>query len=49
MIFKAKRSGIIHNWTMTVDPGYTDAGRIAGGNTWYMMVAKILFQVVILN
>ena len=21
MIFKGKRSGIIHNWTMTVDPG----------------------------
>ena len=22
MIFKGKRSGIIHNWTMTVDPGH---------------------------
>ena len=21
MIFKGKRSGIIHKWTMTVDPG----------------------------
>ena len=22
MIFKGRRSGVIHNWTMTVDPGY---------------------------
>ena len=22
MIYKQKRSGIIHNWTTTVDPGY---------------------------
>ena len=29
MIFKQKRSGIIHNWTMTVNPGYNNVESIA--------------------
>ena len=37
MIYKGKRSGIIHNFTMTVNPGYKYIERFAGGFTWYMM------------
>ena len=37
MIYKGRRKGIIHNWTMTVDPGYKYVERFAGGMTWYMM------------
>ena len=40
MIFKGKRSGFIHNWTMAVNPGCKYAKKIAGGNTWYMMETK---------
>ena len=31
MIFRAKRSGIIHNWTKTVNPGYKYVEKFAGG------------------
>ena len=34
MIYKQKRSGIIHNWTMTVNPGYKYAESVAGGIAW---------------
>ena len=37
LIFKVKRSGIIHNWTMTIDPGYKNVEKFAGGISWYMM------------
>ena len=40
MIFKGKRTGIIHNWTMTVDPGYKYVEKFAGGICWYMMESK---------
>ena len=40
MIYKQKRSGIIHNWTMTVNPGYKYVESFAGGITWYMMETK---------
>ena len=40
MIFKGRRSGIIHNWTMTVDPGYKYVEKFAGGITWYMTESK---------
>ena len=40
MIFKGKRSGIIHIFTMTVGPGYKYVERFAGGITWYMMETK---------
>ena len=40
MIFKGKGSGIIHNWTMTVDPGYKYTIKFAGGITWYMTQSK---------
>ena len=40
MIFKGRRTGIIHNWTMSVDPGYKYVEKFAGGISWYMMETK---------
>ena len=40
MIFKSRKSNIIHNWTMTVDPGYKYVEKFSGGITWYMMQSK---------
>ena len=40
MIFRGKRSGIIHNFTMNVDPGYTYIEKFRGGVQWYMMECK---------
>ena len=40
MIFKGKRSGIIHNFTMDVDPGYKYIEKFRGGVQWYMMEPK---------
>ena len=40
MIFKGKRSGIIHNFTMDVDPGYKCIEKFRGGVQWYMMDTK---------
>ena len=37
MIFKGKRTGIIHNFTMDVDPGYKYIEKVRGGVQWYMM------------
>ena len=40
MIFKGRRSGIIHNFTMDVDPGYEYIEKFHGGIQWYMMGSK---------
>ena len=40
MIYKQKRSGIIHNWTRTVNPGYIYVESFAGGITWYEIETK---------
>ena len=40
MIFKRKQSGIIHNFTMDVDPGYKYIENFRGGVQWYMMESK---------
>ena len=40
MIFKGKRSGIIHNFTMDVDPGYKYIEKFRGGIQWYVMESK---------
>ena len=40
MIFRGKRSGIIHNFTMDVDPGYKYIEKFQGGVQWYMMESK---------
>ena len=44
MIFKGKRSGIIHNFTMDVDPGYEYIEKFRGGVQWYMMESKDSFN-----
>ena len=40
MIFKGKRSGIIYNFTMDVDPGYKYIEKFRGGISWYMLESK---------
>ena len=40
MIFKGRRSDIIHKWTMTVDLGYESFGKNAGGVVWYVRQNK---------
>ena len=40
MIYRGKKSGIIHNWTMTVDPGHKYVESFTGGITWYMIEPK---------
>ena len=40
MLFRGKRSNIVHNWTMTVDPGYKYVEKLARGVTGYMMETK---------
>ena len=40
MIFKGKRSGITHNFTMNADPGYTYIDKFRSGVQWYMMDTK---------
>ena len=40
MIYRGKQSNIIHNWTMTVNPGYKYVERFFGGISWYMMENK---------
>ena len=40
MIFKGRKSNIIHNWTMTVDPVYKHVEKFSGGVQWYMMESK---------
>ena len=40
MIFKGKRSGIIHNFTMDVDPCYKYIEKFHGGVQWYIVESK---------
>ena len=40
MIFKGKRTGIIMNFTMDVDPGYKYIEKFHGGVHWHMMESK---------
>ena len=40
MIFKSKRSGITHNFTMDDNPGYKYIEKFRGGIQWYMMESK---------
>ena len=37
MIFRGRRSGVIHSFTMTVNPGYKYVERFEGGISWYAM------------
>ena len=40
MIFKGRKSNIVHNWTVTVDPGHKYVENFSGGISWYMMQSK---------
>ena len=40
MIFKGERTGIIHKFTMDVDPGYIYVEEFRGGAQWYMVESK---------
>ena len=40
MIFRGKRTGIIMNFTMDIDPGYEYIEKFHGGVQWYMMESK---------
>ena len=40
MIFEGERTGIIHNFTMDVDPGYKYIEQFRGGVQWYMLQSK---------
>ena len=40
LIFKSKRSGIIHNFTMDINPAYKYIENFRGGVQWYMMESK---------
>ena len=44
VIFKGKRSGNIHNFTMDVDTGYEYIEKFSGGVQWYIMESKDLFS-----
>ena len=44
MNFKGKLTAIIHNWTMTVDPGNKYIEKIRGGIQWYMFETKTFFK-----
>ena len=44
MIFKGRRSGLIHTWTMTVNPGYEYVEKFAGGITWFMTETKAVIS-----
>ena len=46
LIFKGKRSGIIHNFTMDVDPGYKYIEKFYGGVQWYMMESKDIISTI---
>ena len=40
MFFNDKRSGIIHNWSMDVNPGFKFIEKIRGGVQWYGLESK---------
>ena len=40
MIFNCRKSNIVHNFTMTVSPGYKYVEMFSGGFSWYMMQSK---------
>ena len=44
LIFKGKQTGIIHNFTMDVDPGYKYIEKFRCGVQWYIMESKDYFK-----
>ena len=45
IIFKGRKSNIIHNWTMTVDPGYKYVEKFSGCIQWYMESKDIISSI----
>ena len=50
LIFRGERSGIIHNFTMDVVPGYTYIEKFQVGVQWYMMesndvISSVIFEI----
>ena len=48
MIFRGKRSTVVRNLTMIVDPGYKYFKNFRGGVQWYIIGSKDFFQVSVL-
>ena len=46
VIFKGRKSNIVHNWTMTVDPDYKHLEKFSGGISWYMMQSKDIISCI---
>ena len=46
IIFKGKRSGVIHKFTMDIDPGYKYIEKFRGGVQWYMLESKDIISSV---
>ena len=40
MIINGKRSRVIHNFTMDVNPGFINIEKFRGGIMWFMMESK---------
>ena len=49
MIFKGRKSNILHIWTMTIDPVYKYVEKISGGSSWYMMQSKDIISSICLK
>ena len=49
MIYRGKRSVIIPNFTMDVDPGYKNNEKLLGGVQWYMMESKDIVSSICFN
>ena len=49
MIFKDKRSGIFHNFTMDVDPGNEYIEKFRGGVQWCMMESQDIISSICFN
>ena len=46
MTIRGKRSRIIHNSTMDVDPGYKYIEKLRGNIQWYMMQSKDIISTI---
>ena len=46
MIFKSKRSGIIHNFSLDISPGYKFIENFRGGVQWYMLEPKDVISTI---
>ena len=44
MIFKSKRTGILHKFKMDVDPGYKIFEKVRRGVQWYMMEDEVFIS-----